>query len=94
MPPQKNEIPLIMQRHHRPPHQLRRRREQRLKQMRREEAQRRAEIVQDELGDVTGWIAVAGDLLAVDPVREREVEHGSVGEVYDVQAMRTLLVFY
>ena len=62
--------------------------------MRREQTQRRAEIVQDEFGDVTGGIAVTGNLLAIHPVCERKVEHRSVGEMHNVQAMRPLLVFH
>lgn len=59
-----------------------------------EEAQRRAEIVEDEFRRVAGGVAVAGQFLAVDPVGEGEVEGGAVGEVDEGETGGGLLVFF
>ena len=93
MPPEKDIVPLIVQRHHLPSHQLRPGRKDRPEQVRRQYAERGLEVVQDELRVVRRRVAVAGQCVAGKPVAQREVEGGTGGQVHDREADRAFLVF-
>ena len=85
-------ITLIVQRDNLPSLKVWLRRETLLEHPRSEQTQRRAEVVQDQLGPVTGCATMTGKPLALDPVADAEVKGRADGQMHDYQAAWLLLV--
>lgn len=94
MPSEENVIALIMQRDDLAALQLGLRGKQAAEEMGGEEAERGAEVVEDEFGEMVGGVSVAGEFFAFDPVGDGEVECGARGEVHQGEARGFLLVFF
>lgn len=93
MSPQKDVIPLIMQRHDLSTLEIGLRWEDCPEKVRGQKAERRAKIVEDQFRMVICRSSMAGQLLPFNPVTDAEVKCGTLGQMHEYQAGGFLLVF-
>jgi len=92
MVPDEYEISLVVERNDLPPFELRLMREKRAQETAHPSSESRRKVVQNDLGNMSGWLAVAGNFRARKEAAHLEKRGGTYRQVSHQEAVAHLLL--